>query len=322
MHRFVRNLITEWRRLGLPFNDTTVIAAVSGGADSVSLLLAMHDLVMRKKLNLRLVAAHFNHKLRGEESDADEQYVRELCTRLGVELAIGTGSIPPDGNLEQNARDARYDFLSKTAANLDTFAVLTGHTINDQAETFLLNLIRGSGPDGLSGMRPVRQFADSPRLLVRPLLAWAKRRETEGFCRDMAIDYRYDTMNEDTAFKRVRIRKILLPVLEDMNPKIVETLATTAALMQQIPPPQPMDEGGSLQLKDLAKLSQGELYDTIREWLRANRGSIRSLELKHIEAIERLVKSGKSGKTAELPGGSRVVKSGGRLTYDENKVEN
>lgn len=322
MHKFARSLITEWRRLGLPFDDATVVAAVSGGADSVSLLLAMHDLVGRKKLKLRLVAAHFNHNLRHEESHADERYVREMCIRLGVELAVGHGKISADGNLEQNARDARYAFLSETASKLNAFAVLTGHTINDQAETFLLNLVRGSGPDGLSGMRPVRQFENSPRLLVRPLLTWAKRRETEGFCRDMGIEYRYDTMNEDTAFKRVRIRKILLPVLEDMNPNIVETLANTAALMQQIPAQEPMDGGGHLKLNELAMLSQGELYDTIREWLRANRGDLRSIQLKHIEAIARLVKSGKSGKMTELPAGACVVKSGGRLTYDKNKVEN
>lgn len=133
-----------------------MVAAVSGGADSVSLLLAVHDLIERKKLNLRLVAAHFNHKFRMDESEADEQYVKDLCTRLGVELAIGHGLISPDGNLEQNARDARYTFLTKTAKNLDAFAVLTGHTVNDQAETFLLNLIRGSGPAGLSGMQSIR----------------------------------------------------------------------------------------------------------------------------------------------------------------------
>ena len=156
MHSFVRNLISEWRRLDLPFSGETVVVAVSGGADSVSLLAALHDLVRRKKLEHRIVAAHFNHKLRGDESDADEAYVRALTTRLGVELAVGNGDIPQEGNLEQNARTARYDFLARRAENLQAFAVVTGHTINDQAETFLMNLIRGSGPDGLAGMKTVR----------------------------------------------------------------------------------------------------------------------------------------------------------------------
>lgn len=321
MHQFVRKLITEWRRLELPVSSGTFVIAVSGGADSVSLLLGVHDLVIRKKLALRVVAAHFNHKLRGSESDRDEEYVRSLCTRLGIELAVGHGSLMKEGNLEQNARDARYKFLSETAANLYAFAVLTAHTVNDQAETFLLNLVRGSGPDGLSGMRAVRSLVGDI-LLVRPLLMWAKRKETEGICRDLGVEYCYDTMNEDTAFKRVRIRKILLPLLEDMNPNIIETLANTASLMQNVPSAvmaQPADE---LDLATVRDLVESELYSTLRGWLQQKRGSTRALQLKHIKAIERLVHSDKSGRVAELPGGARVIKSGGRLRYEENGVDN
>lgn len=341
VHKFVRNLITEWRRLELPTSETIVVA-VSGGADSVSLLLGLHDLKMRGKLDLRIVAAHFNHRLRGDESDADEDFVRGLTTKLKVELAIGSAEIAQEGNLEQNARLARYDFLCRTADNVEAFAVATGHTINDQAETFLMNLVRGSGPEGLSGMKPVRPLAaerearacgddvnEEPSLfptgpvLVRPLLTWAKRIHTEGFCRDLGVEYRYDTMNEDTAFKRVRIRKILLPLLEDLNPHIVETLASTASLMRNAAsgngagPQEP-----ELRLADLKALSQPELYDKLRSWLRGHRGDTRSLSLKHIQAIERLALSAKSGRVAELPGGASVVRSGGKLVYKENKIEN
>jgi len=250
------------------------------------------------------------------------------------------GDIPAKGNLEQNARDIRYKFLNETAKNLRAFAVVTGHTINDQAETFLMNLIRGSGVDGLSGMSAVRPLEDedleeekrsegeresNPSIsLVRPLLKWAKRLDTEGFCRDLGVEYRYDTMNEDTAFKRVRIRKILLPLLEDFNPKIVETLANTADLMRQSP--RNSAAGNHLQTADevdvggLKVLSQAELYDAIRSWLRRHRGTTRQLALKHIEAVGRLILSTKSGRTVELPGG-RVIKTGGRLVYKDNKVE-
>ncbi len=306
----------------MPLADKTIVVAVSGGADSVSLLLALYDLIKRKKLTVRLVAAHFNHKLRGDESDADEKFVRGLCGRLKIELALGHDHISTEGNLEQNARDARYSFLAETAESLDAFAVVTGHTVNDQAETFLLNLIRGSGPDGLSGMRPVRQFDGTSALLVRPLLKWAKRRETEGFCTEMKVEYRYDTMNEDTAFKRVRIRKILLPLLEDMNPNIIETLANTAELMQNAVPEKPEVDTGPLSLAELRDMPQNLLYEYLRAWLGKNRGTTRALQLKHIQAIERLVLSEKSGKTAELPGGAHVVKSGGKLRYEENKVDN
>jgi tRNA(Ile)-lysidine synthase len=325
MHGFTRNLITEWRRLGLATADVTVIVAVSGGADSLSLLLAMHELRQREKLAVRLVAAHFNHGIRDGESDADEEFVRKLAIERKIELAVGHGKVSREGNLEQNARLARYEFLKTTAQNLKAHCVLTGHTINDQAETFLLNLIRGSGPDGLSGMTAVRSLGrENASQLVRPLLTWAKRSDTEGYCHDLGVEYRYDTMNEDTAFKRVRIRKILLPLLEDFNPQIIETLANTAALMQQLP--RSSDNENRLELTDelfladLKQLSETDLQALIRDWLGRQRGSTRQLALKLIEAVARLVLSTKSGRMAEIPGG-QVVKTGGRLDYKENKVE-
>ncbi|HEX3101717.1 MAG TPA: tRNA lysidine(34) synthetase TilS, partial [Pyrinomonadaceae bacterium] len=281
---------------------------------------------------------------------ADEDYVRDLTTKLGVELAVGHGNISSEGNLEQNARNARYDFLTQTAENLHAFAVVTGHTINDQAETFLINLIRGSGPDGLSGMKPLRileeekggkgeektvasdngspllPLSPSTPLLIRPLLRWAKRIDTEGFCRESEVEYRYDTMNEDTAFKRVRIRKILLPLLEDFNPKIIDTLAQTATLMAGVcgtaESASEAKNNNRLELSDLRLLDHTERQNTIRTWLKQHRGMTRGLELKHIEAVSRLVLSAKSGRVAELPGGGRVIKSGGKLVYEENKVEN
>jgi tRNA(Ile)-lysidine synthase len=349
MNGFVRSLITEWRRLDLPFDDRTVVVAVSGGADSVSLLMAMQDLRQMEKLNLRLVAAHFDHGLRGAESDADKEFVQRLTAEHGIEFAIGHGDIDRAGNLEQNARNARYAFLEKTAHSVNGFAVLTGHTINDQAETFLMNLIRGSGVDGLSGMRTVREMGSwgegetrrrgeagkrgqevspvlplspSPVLLIRPLLRWAKRGDTEQYCQDLGIKYRYDSMNEDTAFKRVRIRKILLPLLTDMNPNIIETLANTAELMQHasegnavgLTEPVPVE----LDLKFLRRLERSDRYRVLRRWLTVKRGTARQLDLKHIRSIDRLVLSEKSGRTVELPGGGHVVRSGGKLAFGEN----
>lgn len=347
MHNFVRNLITEWRRLDLPFTGETFIAAVSGGADSISLLLALHDLRNKKKLDLRFVVAHFNHELRGMESQKDEDFVKHLTGEMGFELALGRGKIPGEGNLEQNARNARYDFLTNTADNLHAYGVLTAHTMNDQAETFLINLIRGSGAQGLSGMNSVRSLKsqvsslkpetedlrletwDLKPLLIRPLLKWAQRFDTENFCREQKVDYRYDTMNEDLAFKRVRIRKILLPVLADFNPKIIETLANTAELMRLLSEP-PSSAGGSthnadesneLLLKDLKILPKPDLYNTLRRWLAYKRGNLRSLELQHIEAIERLILSTKSGRIVELPGGETVVKQDAKLIFRNIKVD-
>lgn len=347
MHGFARSLITEWRRLGLPTANGTVVVGVSGGADSVALLLGLCELKRLKKHDLRLVAAHFNHDLRGEESDDDQEFVRGLTVRHKIEFATERATeLSGEGNLEQNARRARYDFLLRTACNVEAFAVATGHTVNDQAETFLMNLIRGSGPSGLGGMKPIRvlsaergaassdegrdespllPFSSSP-LLVRPLLTWAKRIDTESYCIDTGVEYRYDTMNEDTAYRRVRIRKILLPLLADFNPNIIQTLAQTAGLMQGLVARdanvRATAEPAELRVRELRTLDKADLYDRLRSWLADRRGNTRRLQLKHIQAIERLVLSAKSGREVELPGGARVTKRGGKLVYRENLVEN
>lgn len=323
---FSKRFLTEWRKLELPFADKTFIAAVSGGADSVSLLLALHDLRKREKLKNRFVIAHFNHNLRQEESEKDAEFVKSLCVKFNFELALGIGHVSTQGNLEQNARIARYDFLKNTAENLHAYAVLTAHTVNDQAETFLINLIRGSGISGLSGMNAIRFLEDKSKiLLVRPLLNWAKRIDTENFCRESEIEPRYDTMNEDLAFKRVRVRKVLLPLLEDFNPKIVETLANTASLMRQQISENTADDSfeftEELSLNELKNLPKAQLYSNLRQWLAEHRGTLRELDLKHIEAIERLIQSRKSGKTVELPNAQRVIKQDGRLIFKNLKVE-
>ncbi len=339
MHEFVRNLMTEWRRLKLPATHGTVVIAVSGGADSLSLLLALADLRERGKLDLRLVAAHYNHNFRGRESDADEEFVKRIAAERNYELAVGRAPVSKDGNLEQNARRLRYQFLVETGQRLHASCIVTAHTLNDQAETFLLNLIRGSGPDGLSGMRAVREmrpesgddrqegdislpFPEPRPTLARPLLSWARREDTEDFCRGSGVDFRYDTMNDDMSFKRVRVRKMLLPMLRDFNPRIIETLARTAELMHTSARPvlhDPLPE--QLQIRELVRLDTADMRRTLRSWLASRRGSLRSIGLKHIEAIEGLVRSTKSGRTVEIPGFGAVRKHAGRLRYENIKVD-
>ena len=338
MDNFTRQLITEWRKLGLPFEGKTMIVAVSGGADSVSLALALNELIERKKLDLRLILAHFNHKLRGQESDFDEQFVKDFAEKFDFELVLGSGEISKNENLEQSARNARYEFLNRTAENLKAFAVLTAHTLNDQAETFLINLIRGSGLEGLGAMKKIRSLESgiksrkSEILLIRPLLSWAKRKDTENFCQFKNIEYRYDSMNEDLAFQRVRIRKVLLPLLKDFNPKIVETLAQTVWLLQEdfqtLENLRTENRKGfenaldsEISLKTIKDLSEAERNDLIRQWLINKRGNLRSLDAKHFEAIERLIFSRKSGRTVELPNSETIVKRGGKLLFEERKVE-
>lgn len=355
MNNFTRNLITEWRKLSLPFANETFIAAVSGGADSVGLLLALHELRERKKLENRFVVAHFNHNLRGADSEKDAEFVCGLTTKLNFELVYKiqhTDSAIQNqtGNLEQNARDARYEFLVETAENLHAEFVLTAHTLNDQAETFLMNLTRGSGLEGLGAMKTLRSLEskvesresanESKIQLVRPLLSWAKREDTENFCHLNEIEFRHDAMNDDLKFNRVRIRKILLPMLKDFNPKIIETLAQTAEILRQSAEQlsinscqstvisqqfeenqKSVTENQTLLLKDLRDIFPTVLRTILREWLENSRGNLRGLELKHIEAIEKLIVSRKSGKIVELPKGETILKKDGKLHFQSAKVE-
>jgi len=323
VHKFVRNLITEWRRLNLPFDGETVIVAVSGGADSTALLLALADLKKRKKLDLEFIAAHFNHRLRGKESNSDEAFVRKLAKGAVFKFYSGSGSLKGTSNLEERARNVRYEFFAKLAKQSKAVLVLTAHTMNDQAETIMMNLVRGTGIDGLVGIRKVRPLETGSKIrLVRPLLAWAKRSDTENFCLENKVAFRLDAMNDDLTFTRVRIRKSVLPLLAEINPKIVETLSRTAELLQ------PLDKGkittvnGSIKLADLSDLSKNELYSHLRAWIGENRGNTRGLQLKHIEAVARLVNSPKSGRLVELPGGDSVIKHGGRLDFRHIKLEN
>ena len=323
MRNFERKLITEWRTLVLPVSDATFVVGVSGGADSVSLLLALDELQKLHKLQFRLIASHFNHGLRGKESDVDEAFVRVLCSDRKIELSVGRSSLKHVSNIEQGARIERYEFLRQTALNLSVSAVLTGHTVDDQAETLLMNLIRGSGIQGLTGMPAVRELTrDHGNIkLVRPLLNWARRADTENYCRELEVNYRSDTMNEDESFTRVRIRKILLPLLHDFNPRIVEKLADTARLLRDEIIDLPEVTAETLSLADLRSLSDGELARIVRSWLAVNRGDLRQIEVKHIDSIRRLVNSQKSGKIVELPGGDAVVKESGKLVFGKNLVE-
>lgn len=327
MNNFTRRLLTEWRKLGLPFENETFVIAISGGADSCALWLAIDDLIKCKKFNNRFIAAHFNHNLRGTESEQDEKFVREIAVRLGFEFVSKTASeISEKNNLEQNARFARYLFLEEIAGNLKAKTVLTAHTVNDQAETFLQNLIRGSGIEGLGAIKEIRPLnKESEIQLVRPLLNWAKRKDTENFCHQNELEFRNDSMNNDLAFNRVRIRKILIPMLEDFNPKIISKLAKTAKLLRE--DFDELENAGVEKMRffysntEKTELSLGDLKDVfpsmrrriLRLWLKENRGDLRRLNSKHIQAIENLAFSRKSGKEIELPGEIKIVKKNGNL---------
>src|SRR4029078_99822 len=185
--QFSRMLLAEWRKLKLPNSGETVVVAVSGGADSTALLLAIEELKTNNKLYTGVCVAHLDHRLR-KSSSKDAKWVADLSAKLGFKSVIGRAKLLDDDretneNLEQAAREARYAFLERTAKRVSANYVLTAHTMDDQAETVLMRLMRGSAGFGLGGMDAVRPIAKNSNInLVRPLL-WARRFDTEHYCR-------------------------------------------------------------------------------------------------------------------------------------------
>jgi tRNA(Ile)-lysidine synthase len=341
---FAQRLLYAWRTLELPVNPTFAIVAVSGGGDSVALLAGLDELIKRKKLDVRLIVAHLNHKLRGPASDADARWVSNFSKRLGYQFTgksvdVKRLSQRTGDNLEQAARRARYDFLQRAATSQKAQLILTAHTLDDQAETVLLNLLRGSGTDGLRGIEPVRRIAQKSDLIVaRPLLGWAKRADTEGFCRTRGIDFRVDEMNADEAFARVRMRTQIVPLLKTFNPKVEEAIGRAAEILREdnsaleaaaerlieysgLTSSSSNQKQGTIRT-DLLRIAQPALRRrALRRWLSINRGDLRRLERAHIAAIENLLFSPKSGRLVELPGGGAVTRKAGCLHYEDRKRE-
>jgi len=204
-----------------------VVAAVSGGADSLCLLLCLHGLAPR--LGLRLYVAHVHHGLRGPEADEDAEFVASQAAALGLPyeiMRVDTAAYASSHrcSIETAAREVRYRALREVMTRVGAGCVATGHTEDDQAETVLLHLLRGSGLDGLAAMRPRRGD------LARPLLNQS-RQATAAFCEAHGLAARHDRTNDDPAFRRNAVRSQLLPVLEQFNPRARAALARCAALL-------------------------------------------------------------------------------------------
>ena len=211
------------RKLGI--ESARVLVAVSGGCDSVALSRGLVD--AQATLNLTLVVAHLNHGWRGEESQQDAEWVRSLASSLNLPSVIE--SAPEDGEAasEESARQVRYEFLTRAAAEHDCRFVATGHTADDQAETVLHHILRGTGLSGLRGIPQTRTLGEKATL-VRPLLE-IPRSQLEDWLRSIGQDWRTDATNSDSRFTRNRIRHELLPLLADsFNPQINRVLTTLA----------------------------------------------------------------------------------------------
>ncbi|MDA1312224.1 MAG: tRNA lysidine(34) synthetase TilS [Acidobacteria bacterium] len=295
-----------------------VAVAVSGGADSVALLYVLRELA--PKLGIVLSVAHLNHRLRGSESDADQEFVGALADRLELpfhtksvevrELALSSGD-----NLEQAARYLRYQWFTQLISAGDAAKVAVGHTLSDQAETVMLRLLRGSGSAGLSAIRPVRDDG-----VVRPLLGLS-REQVEDFLRAIKVEWREDSTNADLSLDRNRLRRHLMPQLKrEWNPNLPAVLARTAqwardeeaywnqVLSEAVPRvvlrEQGREQGGAVQLSvvELNKLPVALARRILRQAVTMARGDLRDVDWDHIERLRNLAAGRKGTGAVHLPG--------------------
>ena len=302
-----------------------VLAGVSGGADSVCLALVLRE------LGIEFGVAHLNHGLRGLESDGDEEFTKQLAEKLGVEFFAKRVSLlrpsadashrPLQGG-EAAGREARKSFFKELVNEHGFTKIALAHTRNDRVETFMMNLLRGSGSEGLVSTAPVSGN------IVRPLIE-VERDEVEGYLKEQQQNWRTDYTNFDLAFTRNRLRHVVLPELtSQFNPNLIQTLARTVEII----------EGEDAWMRDLAEnwlrvqgrreeetfvIPVAKLESTpiafirrvLRAALRATGSDLLDVTFDQIETVRALLKSGKSGKIVQIPGRMQVTREFDQLVF-------
>jgi len=315
--------------------------AVSGGADSVALLRLLEG--FRKRLGITLLVIHFDHCLRGAESEADAKFVSDLARSLALDIAIDREDVAAAAakhkwNLEDAARRLRYAFFERVVREGKATRIAVAHTADDQAETVLAHLLRGSGPAGLAGIYP------AAGAIVRPLL-WCRRESLREYLRDLKQDWREDSSNRDVRRLRARIREQLLPLLErDFSPQIASRLGRIARLSREeeqfwaalvddrfralvrpkdnaftigvrdLLEPLPLSESGGAS-EEGAPPTRTLTERLIRRLYQRVSGIAQGPTAERVEQVIRLAAESTSGRQIELPGGVRVERDFENLIF-------
>ena len=295
-------LLKQLRQYHMVSQGDHMICAVSGGADSIALLFGMY--LLREKLGITLSAAHFNHRLRGEESERDERFVRQFCDHYDIPLKVGSAQVVPGKKgLEAAAREARYGFF----ATLDG-KIATAHTADDNAETVLMHLVRGTGLQGLGGISPVNGN------VIRPMLT-VTRQEVLAFLEEYCLTYVEDSSNGGDDFLRNRLRHRVMPVLKEENPRLAENVSQMAMELREDAAALEM-EGPLPKVSALRAMSGALLSRAISRFLKEN--GVPEPERSHIHAVESLIFSEKPSARANLPGGVIVSRNYDQLVLLKN----
>ena len=304
-------------------SGSTLVVAVSGGPDSLAMLYSIFS--MRNVLGIKLHGAHLDHGIRGERSERDADFVKTVFDSLKIPSTIGycdlqklqSGKRLPT---EELARESRYEFLAKTAVEHGAKTVLLGHTSDDQAETILMHVIRGSGVTGLSGIKLIteRKIGDVKINLVRPLIN-ISRMETVEYCQALKLKPVYDETNSLPIYDRNRLRMELLPLLKTFNPKVKDSLLRLSHNADQVL--QHLDTDLDKIWQDTVKRQFGQIFFNIksirslsnamqthllRHAIEVKNGTLSGVYQSHIDAMVKLI-YGPPGRTLDLPGNLRLL---------------
>jgi len=315
----------------ITLNDRVVVA-VSGGPDSIALLHFLHSI--RDEYNLYIHGAHLNHMLRGQESEGDTLYVRDFCKKFNIPLSVryvdvGELAKRKGISLEEAGRMARYELFRDTAAQVGATKIALAHNMNDQAETILMRIMRGTGLEGLCGIKPVREG-----LYIRPLL-FTSRREIEDYCNLMGLKPRIDSTNLEPLYARNKVRLELIPYIEqNFNSAIERTLSSMAELLSEDRDflnqyaenaykgiVLEKQHGVSLDIKGINELHTAVKKRVIRKAIEYVKGNLVGIESRHLDLILSAVNQGNTGASVELPGGIKAAVQYNQLNIMKLKGE-
>jgi tRNA(Ile)-lysidine synthase len=297
-----------------------VLAGVSGGADSVCLALVLQE------LGYNITIAHVNHGLRGEASDDDEAFSANLAQSIAAEFFSRKVVLAP-GNIEESGRDARRAFFNELSKEHGFTRIALAHTRTDRVETFLMNLLRGAGSEGLASM----SATSGP--IVRPLIEM-RREDVEAYLKERNQAWRTDASNLDVAFARNRLRHMVIPALaSEFNRNLIHTLARTAEIleaedswMRSIAEDwlnrngTNREDGFVISVELLESAPVALVRRLLRGALQKAGSDLRDVSFDHIESVRSLLKTGKSGKVIELPGGMQATREFDTLGFRRRAV--
>ncbi len=304
-----------------------VMAAVSGGADSVCLLRSLLDI--RRELGIEVIVANLDHGLRGAESEKDSEFVKRLSEDIGLEcvhkkVSLGSGG-KRGSSVEERAREKRYAFLIESAAAKGCGAIATGHTMDDQAETVLLRFIHGSSLAGITGIPPVRHEGDLR--IIRPLIR-VERRDILSFLKKEGLEHVEDSSNLDMRFSRNRVRHEILPFLEKYNPRLKRSLVNLSDTLREdhlfirTEKEKALSKhaGGeigpvAIKIKDMILQPRALRKEIFKELFRRAGGNVKALTYRHWMDMDYFLRAGNKGAALDFPGGIRVTRTRGEVVF-------